>query len=149
MFGLPSAEKHGWVIEKKYVVRWLDGPAACIWGIEWLMLLISCGCKTNCATKSCSCMSQGFIIWLQMQSIYLPKNTQKHHKTHKKNTQKYIINKTTIWNQRTDEKKYAFVDICFSSRNEKSKLKNYFKDDNTFLQPYIYIYIYLMKKIGR
>ena len=24
-----------------------------------LMLLISCGCKTNCTTKRCSCMSQG------------------------------------------------------------------------------------------
>ena len=26
---------------------------------EALMLLISCGCETNCATKRCSCMSQG------------------------------------------------------------------------------------------
>ena len=26
---------------------------------EASMLLISCGCKTNCATKRCSCMSQG------------------------------------------------------------------------------------------
>jgi hypothetical protein len=35
-------------------------------------------------------------------------------------------------------KKYAFVDICFSFRNEKSKLKTYFKDNISFLQPYIY-----------
>jgi hypothetical protein len=27
-------KKHGWVIEKTYVVRWLDEPAACIWGID-------------------------------------------------------------------------------------------------------------------
>ena len=28
-------------------------------------------------------------------------------------------------------KKYAFVDICFSSRNEKNKLKSYFKECQT------------------
>jgi hypothetical protein len=47
-------------------------------------------------------------------------------------------------------KKYAFVDICFSSRNKKSKLKSYFKDDNSFLQPYIYLIglKYLWKKLA-
>ena len=39
--------------ERKYVVCKLDGPAS-----EALMLLISCGCKTHCAIKCCSCMSQ-------------------------------------------------------------------------------------------
>jgi hypothetical protein len=54
-FGLPSAEKHGWVIEKNMLsVNWMDQQPAS----EALMLLISCGCKTNCTTKRCSCMSQ-------------------------------------------------------------------------------------------
>jgi hypothetical protein len=34
-----------------------------------LMLLISCGCKTNCTTKRCSCMSQGlFVCWNNLVS---------------------------------------------------------------------------------
>jgi len=36
-------------------VNWKDQQPAS----ETLMLLISCGCKTICATKRCSCMSQG------------------------------------------------------------------------------------------
>jgi hypothetical protein len=55
-------KKHGWVIEKRYVVRLLDGPAACTWGILMLLISCTCGCKTNCATKRCSCMSQG-LLW--------------------------------------------------------------------------------------
>ena len=36
-------------------IDWMDQQPA----YEALMLLISCGCETNCATKRCSCMSQG------------------------------------------------------------------------------------------
>jgi hypothetical protein len=53
-------------------VDWMDQQLV----YEALMLLISCGCKKNCATKSCSCMSQGFIIWLQMLWS-LPKHESK------------------------------------------------------------------------
>ena len=48
-------KKHGWVIEKNMLsVNWMDQQPAS----ETLMLLISCGCKTNCATKR-YCVSQG------------------------------------------------------------------------------------------
>jgi len=60
IFGLPSAEKYGWVIEKNMLsVSWMDQQPAS----EALMLLISCGCNTNCTTKRCPCMSQGLCTY--------------------------------------------------------------------------------------
>jgi len=54
IFGIPSAEKHG--LEKNILsASWMDQQPA----PETLMLLINCKCKTICATKRCSCMSQG------------------------------------------------------------------------------------------
>jgi hypothetical protein len=50
-------------------VDWMDQQPA----YEALMLLISCGCKTNCATKSCSCMSQGFIIIMAADALIFAK----------------------------------------------------------------------------
>ena len=48
-------EKHGWVIEKNMLsVNWMNQQPTS----EARMLLICCGCKTNCATKRCSCISQ-------------------------------------------------------------------------------------------
>jgi hypothetical protein len=48
--------KHGWVIEKNMLsVNWMDQQSAS----EALRLLISCECKTHCATKRGSCLSQG------------------------------------------------------------------------------------------
>ena len=53
---LPSLDSHGWIIENNVLcIQWMDQQPAS----EALMLLISCGCKTNCSTRRCSCVSQG------------------------------------------------------------------------------------------
>lgn len=53
---LPSPAKHGWNIKDNTLsVHWIDKPPAS----EALLLLISCGCKSGCTNRRCTCFQQG------------------------------------------------------------------------------------------
>ena len=58
MNDLPSPIEYGWKLRKEdLVIDWTDEKAA----PDTVLELLSCGCKTSCKTKRCTCVSNGLL----------------------------------------------------------------------------------------
>lgn len=53
---IPAPFSHGWQeVNGKVEVKWLSGPPAPLALLE----LVTCGCKTECGTRRCTCLKNG------------------------------------------------------------------------------------------